>query len=304
MRDIQHYPTWVPPVVRSLTEEWVGQSLRAAEIAKDNAGAAAIQEQQEAGQVALERLARQVHALAVAGAKETPGVVLHPQLLELETAIRRQAAGGAAAVKRAEQAAAKRWEEDAQNITRIVANPRMRTVWQELDRRQSDGSYLYPARISVGRGAVREGFNSEADWKQALAYEQLFAAQIALARYHRVRSISEEERYRAAATALRSQAQAERANPDFGLLPERDPRRRFADRLAGAAAAANQCAAAILADDRKQRRQRLAGSLSDKFIELFDQEMQGLTAIMTGVILNETVSRKTVRLATAKRGRP
>ena len=124
-------------------------------------------------------------------------------------------------MREAQEAAARNWQLDADNIMRLAGDPDMQRVWKYLGQRRRKGSvetrlYFHPARDderdSRGKPAQHwreDRFASRAEWKQALAFEELFMFVLAMSRHAHAATVAEARHYRAAAKTYREAATRE-----------------------------------------------------------------------------------------------
>src|SRR5262245_43515790 len=107
MRDLVDFPKWLPEIVRERAQELHMQSLAIAEESRQKAAEAAEQQQQlsqpeEAK--AVEKELRAMARMATAPTNGTMKLALRRRLLELAVRVREQEAGGAKAVREAQEA--------------------------------------------------------------------------------------------------------------------------------------------------------------------------------------------------------
>jgi hypothetical protein len=159
----------------------------------------------------------------------------------------------------------------------LVRDRRMQSVWRELYRRRN-GAFLYPARSGDQDAALIELINT------ALMC-----------------------RIRREATTTRSEIEQERdrflARADQLLADILTLEGKHVGKLFAAAQAYRDHANEIYASNSTTALERrhdgggrwVALTISDKFRELFDQPMYGLTATITSVILDRDIKTRTVR---------
>ena len=180
MRDRPDFPKWVPAIVRERARELHAQSLALAAEAGRKAAAAADELQKADAQAKAKTLTGELQAIAkVVLQQPSNPPTLAQRLLALAALVRQQATGGAKAVREAQEAAARNWRLDADNIVRVAGDPDMQGVWKYLGQRRREGPvktqlYFHPARDdardSRGKPAQHwreDRFASRAEWKQA-----------------------------------------------------------------------------------------------------------------------------------------
>ena len=219
-------------------------------------------------------------------------------------------------MREAQEAAARNWQLDADNIMRLAGDPDMQGVWKYLGQRRREGPvearlYFHPARDderdSRGKPAQHwreDRFASRAEWKQALAFEELFMFVLAMSRHAHAATVAEAQHYRAAAKTYREAATRE--IPGFvETVDERvwrqiKPRERVAKALHRTADDMEMLANALEADADKQRRPQIVAVVGDKLERLFGQRFHTQAATIASVILGEPVSKKTAVNASRK----
>ena len=222
MPDLPDFPKWVPEIVRERARELHAQSLALADEARQKVVAAAEEQQQADAQATAKALTRELQAIAkVVLQQPSNPPTLAQRLLALVALVRQQATGGAKVVREAQEAAARNWQLDADNIMRLAGDPDMQGVWKYLGQRRREGSvktqrYFHPARDderdSRGKPAQHwreDRFASRTEWKQAQAFEELFMFVLAMSRHARAATVAEVQHYRAAAKTYREAATRE-----------------------------------------------------------------------------------------------
>jgi hypothetical protein len=315
--DLPDFPKWVPEIVRERARELHAQSLALADEARQKVVAAAEEQQQADAQATAKALTRELQAIAkVVLQQPSNPPTLAQRLLALVALVRQQATGGAKAVREAQEAAARNWQLDADNIIRLAGDPDMQGVWKYLGQRRREGSvktqrYFHPARDderdSRGKPAQHwreDRFASRTEWKQAQAFEELFMFVLAMSRHARAATVAEVQHYRAAAKTYREAGTREIPGfvegVDDRVRREITQRERVAKALQRAADEMEMLANALEADADKQRRPQIVAVVGDKLERLFGQRFHTQAATIASVILGEPVSKKTAVNASRK----
>ena len=149
--DPSKFPAWLPKIVCERAQQLHAQSIALAEEARQRADIAAEQHQQLTRQQEAKAVEKELKAAARMVMAPTNGTIkltLQRRLLELAVQVRAQAAAGAKAVHEAQEAAARNWQLDADNILRLARDPSLQGVWEYFSQRRRDDRQLYfhPAR--------------------------------------------------------------------------------------------------------------------------------------------------------------
>jgi hypothetical protein len=305
------FPAWLPKIVCERAQELHAQSIALAEEAGQRAAVAAEQQQQLTQQQEARAIEKELKAAARMVMAPTNGTIklaLQRRLLELAVQVRAQAAAGAKAVREAQEAAARNWQLDADNILRLACDHSLQGVWTYFGQRRRDNRQLYfhPARDEErdreGKPAQHwrdDRYASRAEWKQALAFEGLFSFMLATSRHARAAAGDEARSYRAEAKVYRDAAARELAG--FGFAPAADDRvwshpkqrGRVADALQRVADEMDAMADRLEDDAAKRTHLDIVRMVGDKLYELFKQRFHTQAAAIASVILGEAVSKRT-----------
>jgi hypothetical protein len=174
----------------------------------------------------------------------------------------------------------------------LVCDPRMESVWWELSRQRPSGAFLYPACVSSGANGQE---------RQDAAMLELFNVAFACRKRREATTTRREieqqrDYYMVKADELRTDA--------WILLGQPSYNKERCEKLYAAAQVYEDYARELYATssgtalERKHdgRARWVALTISDKFRELFNSPMYGLTATITSVVLDRRVDPRTVRL--------
>jgi hypothetical protein len=189
----------------------------------------------------------------------------------------------------------------------LARDPRMCSVWRELDRQRADGTFVYPARDAWWEQRRYSGFSvgaANASERQAEALLEVLDTMVACKLLPIAtttwREVEQEQaHYQTLAHELKLAAKTIRENPNCPVDKRYEHERRLKEAAKICADYAHETYAAAartaLAYRHDGRTRWVALAIANKLHELFGLPMFGTTATITSVVLGRTVTLRAVR---------